>query len=84
MSKRWDSHGVGGGGEDGQGWRDHELSRAAGSSWERRLALQCVVQNNPHKTWTWPQTAPGHRLDSKDSINHHSLSLDSSKCSHFS
>ena len=40
MSKRWDSHGVGGGGEDGGGWRDHELSRAAESSWERRLALQ--------------------------------------------
>jgi len=42
-----------------------------------------VVQNNPHKTWTLPQVAPGHRLDSKDSTNKHSLSLDPSKCSHF-
>ena len=43
-----------------------------------------VVKNNPHKTWTWPQAAPGHRLDSKDTTNHHSLSLHPSKSSHLS
>ena len=82
MSKRWDSHGVGGGGEDGGGWRDHEQGCRVQFGTEAGAA---VVQNNPHKTWTWPQTAPGHRLDSKEhSTNKHSLSLDPSKCSHFS